>query len=351
MVVNYKCPGCGASMVYEEGSACLKCDYCDTTVPVAEWEKQSKKDEAKTKQAKEETKDFHEESGDFRAFNCPNCGAQVLTEEHTAATFCSFCGSPTLVEERLTGEKKPAKLIPFKISKEQAIEKFRMWTKKGPLTPAEFHSQSAMEKITGMYVPFWLYDYYANVQMNVHATRVRTTRRGDTEYIYTDHFNVMRNVDTEYEKVPEDASEKMPDDVMELLEPYNYSDLISFEMPYLSGFLAEKYNFTKEQLKNQAERRVRSFARTAALNTIHGYSSTNVVSEHTNLTPKDITYVMMPVWMLNYTYKGKRYMLTMNGQTGKMVGKLPISVGRAVAWFGGIFAAVFLILTLIGGIV
>lgn len=349
MVVNYKCPGCGASMVYEEGSECLKCNYCDTTVPIAEWERHSKEGEKKEKTTTQDKKSA-DETGEFRAFNCPNCGAQVLTEEHTAATFCGFCGSPTLVEERLTGEKRPAMLIPFKIDKVQAIEKFRMWTKKGPLTPAAFHSEAAMEKITGMYVPFWLYDYYANVQLNVHATRVRSSRRGDTEYIYTDHFNVMRDVEAEYEKVPEDASEKMPDDIMEMLEPYNYSDLVSFEMPYLSGFLAEKYNFTKDQLKNQVERRVRSFARDSALNTIHGYATTNVIGEHTNLTSKEVTYVMMPVWMLNYTYRGKRYMLTMNGQTGKMVGKLPISLGRTVAWFGGIFVTVFLILSLIGGI-
>lgn len=124
----------------------------------------------------------------MKIYNCQSCGAQLVADEYTSATFCSYCGNPTLVEDRLQGEFKPQLIIPFKINKEQAVDIYRKWLKKGPLTPKELSTSSTIEKISGVYVPFWLYSYNARTQMNAHANKVRTTRRGDTEYTYTDHL-------------------------------------------------------------------------------------------------------------------------------------------------------------------
>ncbi len=360
-------------MVFEEGTDHMVCPYCGTKVSMEQISREETTgketgpkgtdgDETSGEETGPKGTDGDETSGEnlgaeaeaetmgghVRTFHCPNCGAEMMTDENTAATFCSFCGSPTLIEERLSGILKPKYLIPFQIDREKAKEMFRAWTKKGIFTPRSFSSASALDKVTGMYVPYWLYDYEADVDLDAAATRVRSTRKGDTEYTYTDHYKIYRNVSAAYEKVPEDASTQMPDDVMERLEPFDYDQIKDFEMPYLTGFLAEKYNDDQEKMKNRAEERIRGFAVKETLDTIQGYTTVTVVRQDVSLKQKRQDYAMLPVWIMNYRYRNKQYMLMINGQTGKMIGKLPLDYGRIGISYVLLSAVMFLLLSLLG---
>lgn len=323
-------------MVFDSQKQKMYCKHCGTEKSIEEAERTKSSFGAKTEE--------------FKHYTCPSCGAEILTDEHTAATFCSFCGSPSLIEDRLSGEKTPALIIPFKINREQAVEIYRNWCKRGILTPKDFLKESTIEKISGIYVPFWLYDYSADASITANCTRVRMERRGDIEYTHTDHFVVQRDVSGSYSKVPADASEKMKDDVMEKLEPFSYTELKTFEMPYLSGYLAEKFNFTSSEMKDRAEGRIKDYIMQETRNTIIGYSTTMIVGQNIHLEEDDVKYTMLPVWILNYRYKNKPYLFAINGQTGKLVGNLPIDKAKTAYWFTGITAAVFAVLMLIGGI-
>ena len=356
MVKIYKCPGCNADMKFDANAQKLKCDYCETelTVEAAEALAETQKQDAEhedvdeTIDETEEWASYGSEEGDFVKYKCISCGAELLTDEHTAATVCSYCGSPNLISERIEGEKTPAMLIPFKINIDKAKEIYRTWCKKGPLTPGEFYNQGALDKISAIYVPFWLYDYNANTKIRANCTRVRRSRSGNYEYIYTDHFRVYRDISADYVKLPADASKKMPDDIMDKLEPFNYRELEEFSMPYLSGYMAEKYNFTNEELAGRVESRVKSYIVQEGRGTISGYSSVNIAGYDVKLLKKAAKYVMLPVWMLNYRYKGKEHVFAINGQTGKLVGKRPISALRCVGMYLLVMAAVFIV-CLIGG--
>lgn len=357
MVREYECPGCGAPMVFDSKEQKMVCEHCGTAMSVQQMEqlqkeKQTSEDAEQDFEEVEQTDtEYQTGKGEtFHRYTCPSCGAEVLTDEHTAATFCSFCGNPTMMEDRLSGEKTPACIIPFKIDRQQAQEKYRSWCKKGILTPKDFTSQSTIEKITGMYVPFWLYDYKADARIEADCTKVSRQRRGDIEYTHTDHYRVRRHVSNVYEKVPADASEKMPDDVMDKLEPYAYSELQDFNMGYLSGYMAEKYNFGSDGVKKRVEERVNQYILAEAQGTITGYSTTMVTDRRVHLNCRKATYAMLPVWLLNYRYKGKEYLFTLNGQTGKIVGQLPRSREKMLAWFAGITAASYLILTVLEGV-
>lgn len=341
MVINYKCPSCGSFMEFDSSTQKMVCEHCGTTRTVREM------DEADPSRKQDER---DEQKQDFKTYSCPSCGAQILTDENTVATFCSFCGSPSLMEDRLTGEKSPAVVIPFKMNKERAMEIYRKWAGKGLLTPSGFLNMSTIEKFTGIYVPFWLYDYQAKAKVVAKCTRVRTTRAGDTEYIHTDHFDVIRDIDSEYVKVPADASEQMPDDVMDRMEPFNYQELTEFEMPYLSGYLAEKYNYTSDELSGRIEERVSQFIDRAVMDTIQGYVTVNVIDKNILLNCENAKYALFPVWLLKYRYRNKDYTFTINGQTGKFDGKLPISIGRLVACISITTSVLFLIFMLLGGI-
>lgn len=329
-MVIYKCPSCGANMKFNSKTQTLTCDYCEQSVPMEQADR--------LKQA---------ETADFKLYRCPSCGAEVMTDEYTAATFCSFCQSPTLVEDKLEGELAPSRLIAFKKNKEQAKESYRAWTKKGLLTPSGFSKESTLEKVSGIYVPFWLYDYDAHVNLEAEATKVRSERRGNTQYTHTDYFLARREVEADFQLVPADASEKMDDTVMDQLEPFNYQELMPFQMSYLSGYYAERYNYDSQQMKPRIEARIKKYARECALDTIKGYSTKRVLTEQYHFRMKKSEYVMLPVWILNYRYKGKDYQFSMNGQTGKIVGSLPISIEKGAAYFIGIAAAIFIILQVI----
>ncbi|MBQ6814182.1 MAG: hypothetical protein IJP13_01450 [Lachnospiraceae bacterium] len=346
MAETYKCPSCGAPIEFDGATGKMVCQYCETEVDVSAMDKiHDIYDESVVDETESE-----KEYCSFDGYRCDSCGAEIVTDENTSATFCSFCGSPTMIRGRLEGALKPQKVIPFRIQKDQAVAAYKKWAGKGLVTPSGFRKQSTIEKITGIYVPFWLYDYGSDAHVSAHATKRRTDRRGNTIYEHTDHFQVGRHIRADFEKIPADASEKMDDRTMDLLEPYNYSDLTDFQMPYLSGYQSEKFSYDSNELAKRAENRVREYILNEARQTITGYSSVSITSANVKLNRNKASYTLMPVWILNYKYKGKTHTFAMNGQTGKVVGKLPKSFGKIAAWFGGIFAGVSGLLMLLGGL-
>ena len=346
MPIIYKCPGCGSAMEFNSQTQKIGCPSCGMQLDVEEYEKNYKSYETEESETQESSKTDTE---GMKIYHCSTCGAELVADQYTSATFCSFCGNPTLMQDRLQGSFQPSTIIPFKIDKNKAVDIYKSWCKKGPLTPGELSKQSTIEKISGIYVPFWLYNYSAGTSMHANAEKVRTTRKGDTEYTYTDHFQVYRDVSAIFERIPADASEKMPDDAMDKLEPYNYADMTQFAMPYLSGYLSERYNYTADQMQERATDRANKYITELARSTITGYSNVTVLSNNIRMNPKGSEYALLPVWMLNYRFKNKNFQFMLNGQTGKIVADRPISKGKAFAFGIGIFA-VTLIITMFGGL-
>ena len=293
-----------------------------------------------------------DDSGDqpeMKVYHCTSCGAELVSDEYTSATICGFCGNPTLVADRLEGEFKPKLIIPFKLDKDTAVEKFRAWTRKGPLTPGTLRSDSMIDKLTGIYVPFWCYDVHSTDSM--HGTGLIVSREDHADYYYTvtQYYDVAREVSARFEKIPADASEKMNDDDMDKLEPFNYSELRKFEMPYLSGYLSERYNYTADQIQERATRRADKYITDIAMSTITGYSSVNIIHNDITMRPTGSQYALFPVWVLNYRFNRKNFQFMLNGQTGKIVADRPISGKKAFGFGAGIFI-VTLIITMFGGL-
>jgi DNA-directed RNA polymerase subunit RPC12/RpoP len=284
---------------------------------------------------------------DATEYHCKNCGAILITDAQTTATTCSFCGAGVVLGDRLTGSLAPAKVIPFTINKEQAQEAFKKWCRKGLLTPGDFMTADRIKNITGMYVPFWLYDINGRGEVEATCTRVRTYTAGDWIYTETKWYHVWRKVDLNYNRIPCDASKKMEDGMMDKLEPYQYSNLKDFNMPYLAGFIAEKYDFTDDQMLPRIKERVASYVNSYVRSTINGYSTVSVNREDINILKRHADYTLMPVWMVCYDYRQAEHIFLMNGQTGKIVGKPPLSKAKMAAWFTGVSVGCFIIFQLL----
>jgi len=298
----------------------------------------------------DDREDEEEEKINLRTYVCSSCGGEILTDDVTAATFCSYCGNPTLIAEQLTGQKRPSRLIPFVIQKEKAIDGFRAWTRKGLLTPSTFRSKTNLEKVVGLYVPFWLFNYGVLVDYKADGHIVTHEVRGDYRLTHTDHYDVYRKIHAEYDMVPADASKGMDDHMMDCLEPFNYTAMKQFEMPYLSGFYAEKNSYTDEEMAPRVKKRVAAFGEDHARGTINGYAAVIPKGKDIRMSLKKSEYVLLPVWVINYEYKGEHFKFVMNGQTGKTVGELPVSTAKAWILFGSLFAVLWGIMIWFGGV-
>lgn len=230
---------------------------------------------------------------------------------------------------------------------------FRKWTKKSPLTPKKFHSANRIKELVGMYVPYWLFDVNAQGSAVANCTRVSSYSRGDYDYTETKHYHVSRTVNLNYLKVPTDASAKMDDRLMDRLEPYHYGDLKDFKTPYLSGYIAEKYNYDDKQMFPRVKDRVVGYTNKYIRDSIQGYTSVTITNSNINASQNNAHYTLLPVWMFIYDHDKRDYMFAMNGQTGKIVGKPPLSFAKSVLWFFGISGISFVtlqLISMIGGI-
>lgn len=264
-----------------------------------------------------------------------------MTDEVTAATFCPYCGNPTILPGRISGGLKPDGVIPFKLGKEDAKAAFLQLCKGKPLLPKFFAQEQQVEKITGMYVPFWLYDCESDFFASYRATKVRHWSDSRYHYTKTSYFHLNRGAIADFSGIPMDGSRKMDDTVMESIEPYDYSQLVDFETAYLSGFLADKYDVQASDGESRIRERVTVSMDELIAPTLVGYNSVLPTVKKVNIHHSKAKYVLLPVWMLSTRYKGKTYTFAMNGQTGKMTGELPICPKRCWAWFGSIAAGVF----------
>ncbi|MGN8645420.1 TFIIB-type zinc ribbon-containing protein [Gracilibacillus sp. HCP3S3_G5_1] len=330
MLVHYKCSGCGADMAFDSETGHLSCDSC------------GRQEHIDTYEDVNITQTFEE--NEAKEYHCENCGAVVLTEPDTTATSCSFCGAGVVLADRLSGDLAPTKVIPFTISKEEAMQAFKKWCKNGRLTPKGFMTADRVKGITGIYVPFWIYDLENDVEVEATATKVRTYQRGDYRYTETRYYNVYRDIDLSYLKVPVDASEKLDDALMDKLEPYNYNDFKEFKTPYLAGYLAEKYNYTDKELFGRVKDKIKTFIDSYVSSTITGYSTVQYKQKNIHTKQKNSYYVLLPVWMVYYDFDKQEHTFAMNGQTGKIVGKPPLSYSKAAIWFSGIAGGTFIVL-------
>ena len=351
-VLEYKCPCCNAPLIFGENVQQMKCEYCDNTFDLDTVRSVSESEtaaEPETFQWEEAEKpEFSEdEQSQMRLFTCTACAGELITDENTAATFCPYCGNPSILPSRLTGGLKPDGVIPFKTSKEDAKSAFLKLCQGKPLLPRFFTREQQVEKITGLYVPFWLYDCQADFTGSFKATRLHHWSDSSYTYTKTDHYLLKRSASAAYTGIPMDGSSKMEDDFMESIEPYDYSALVDFDMAYLSGFLADRYDVAWESGKDRIRQRVENAMNDQIQATTASFATVIPSSRNLSIDHSKARYVLLPVWMLNTKYNGKTYTFAMNGQTGKMTGSFPICPKRSRAWFFGVWAAAAAVVTMI----
>ena len=331
-ITNYQCPACTAPLRFDGESGKLVCDFCASTYTVAEIEAlYAEKDkaavEASQKAEAAPDTDGWDTDENLRAYQCPTCGAELITEKTTAATSCPYCGNPSVVPGQLSGALKPEFVLPFKVEKDAVVQALhKHYGKRNYYLPRLFRSDNHIEKVQGVYVPFWLFDAKVSGSGQYDGQDSVTHREGDYEVTRTMHYNVERAGTAEFSQIPVDGSKKMPDNYMDSIEPFDYTQLKPFSTAYLPGFLADRYDVSAEEASPRMETRCKETLEDCLRRDV---DHAVVVPEcfQAKVDKSEAHYALLPVWMLTTKWRDKNYLFAMNGQTGKFVGELPTDNG------------------------
>ena len=362
--VSYRCPRCGAPLTFLPGHSHVTCEYCSNRISIAEMEalfSAQQEQAAAAAEAQEARWNTENAGGEWDAAEtanmmiqtCSACGAELVSDGNTMATECAYCGSPNMIPRRFDGMLRPDFIIPFKKTKEEAIAALKETYKGKRLLPDAFSNENRIREIQSMYVPFWLFDARVSAEVNFEAERRSSYETADDTVTEVSYYSCGRNGEMTFRGIPVDASKRMDDSYMDSIEPFDYAELRPFSAAYFTGHLADKYDVDVAESLPRADRRLESSVIGALDNTLTGYSSTSLSgSPKIRKAEGNVSYAMMPVWILTTNYKGKPYTFMMNGQTGKFVGSdLPEDKFKAVVYPLVPAALVFAVVVCLGWLI
>ncbi|MDO4940897.1 MAG: hypothetical protein Q4E33_04305 [Erysipelotrichaceae bacterium] len=348
-VSQYKCPNCGASIPFDPGTQKLKCAHCGTEYDIETLQSMQAEENIDTDSfgwQEYTSQTIDDESGQI-VYVCPSCGGEVIGDKTTSSCQCPYCGNNVIVEDKLKDIYKPDLVIPFKYTKEQAKQEFSKYLKSKKLLARDFSAEKVVDKINGLYVPYWLFDCDCSCQARFNATRVRAYSTPDYDIEEIDHYLVYRDGNVSFSNVPVDGSENLPAELLEALEPFDFTQAVDFNTAYLAGYLSNQYDVNSDSAISRANERIKNSTTEAISATLIGYTTVFPLSSNVRFDNGKVSYALLPIYIFSAKYNGQIYRFAMNGQTGKFSGNLPADSKRTISYGLIIFLAVTIVMFLI----
>lgn len=345
-ISEQKCPACGAPLRFDPESGKSVCDWCGMSYEIPDTEEEEGQQTQEGQPSQEAPKPADEM--ELPVYNCKSCGAEIIADAVSASLTCPYCGNNIVLTEKVSGGLRPDGIIPFKIDKKSLPQAVQSFYKDKQLLPRNFFKESNIVDLCGVYVPFWLYNCTLSGVASYEAYNDIAMRSGD--YIITERkfFDVERDVNMQFTDIPVDGSARLDDALMDSLEPFHSEDIKPFNMSYLSGFFAERFDKDSDEVRQRAMQRMMNSAMSIVdARAGAGYMGVTPRSNTIQPSPIEAKYVLLPVYTFNVAHKGQKYSFAMNGETGKVVGEVPTDKGRTLLSRWGTFAAVFAIIMLV----
>jgi DNA-directed RNA polymerase subunit RPC12/RpoP len=332
---TYKCPACGNALKFEPNSGNFACEFCGTTYDKAFLDKlddKAYKQEEAAGRAQEQEKNQEQ-----YLYSCPSCGAELTTSDTTAATMCYYCHNPVVIVGRLEDTFKPDAVLPFKYDKQGAKDRFFKWIRKKKYVPREFISEASVQRLSGIYYPYWLADYESSASFTGEGQIVTHATTAKYNITTTKFYSISRDADISFRNVQRSALQKADRKLSDGVHPYHLEEMVDFAPSYLSGFMAEKRDVAKEAVSASVEAELQGYAQPLITS---GTPYTSVVGSTTmKLKGNRYRYALLPAFIMTYRgEKGVMYYYAMNGQTGEVCGVLPVDK-KKLLFHGGILSA------------
>ena len=332
-----KCPSCGGELKFSPKDKIVKCQYCSS-----EFDPKELKKEAKVAKEYEKPVDSTTKATVYR---CTECGAELLTFDETAITFCSYCGSQAMLEGKMTRINNPDYIIPFKITKEECIEAYKRKINNAIFAPKYMKDDIVVEKFRGIYMPYCIYklSYHDDA---VNTGHVYTHHKGN--YDYYDNYSLTLRVDTDYQGISYDLVSKLFDKYTDSI-PYDFTKAEEFNSNYLIGYYADVRDVENNIYDGYVTKIVKddSTKKLEKNRTFHKYGCIPKIEPV--ITERKIG--MFPVYFLAIRDKNKNYIhyAVVNGQTGKVATDIPFDFKKYV--FGSLIVAALIFLLINHGLI
>lgn len=335
----YQCPNCGGGLHFDPTSQQYQCEYCASQFAPDQFQEMERQAESQTAVESE-----------LSYYQCPSCGAEVVTDETTIASFCFYCHNPVILSGKLTAEFYPDSVVPFTVNREQIMNIFDDWMKSKKYLPADFYSPQQIEKMVGVYFPYWLYDCRLEGTLKANGEIRRTWISGSTEYTEIKTFQVNREGMMDINDVSRNALKKADRELVDAVLPYDMNKTKKFSMGFLTGFFAEKRNIEKNEYQQEVQQEVREFALSSLKNSLGPYQNISIQKQDISMVKESWEYILLPVWTLTYQSRkdNKIYYFACNGQSGKVCGELPVDQKKLMRLFLSVFIPVFIVLLIAG---
>ncbi len=329
---RFGCPSCGGGLRYDIASRRMICDRCGSLTDLSDLPEEQAGDTL-------EVTEFH----------FPQCGAAVYSTDTEVTSFCSFCGSDVVLTGKMGRTRRPAKIVPFTVTREDCEAAYHGKLKKYWLAPGELKRAETVSHFRPVYVPFWSYQVDAEGPALLEGKKSYT--RGNTQYDET--YDLSMDAVIRQKGILYDASTTFEDETAAMLR-HTEEETVPFHPAYLSGFYAQGADVAAGTYEQEAAASaVRMFMeRVKEENGMDSVEMKGDIRENFGLPNARFReeLVMMPVWLLAHR-TGQRVVYTaVNGQSGQVVCDVPVSGGKMagviLALAAGIFALLSLFLTL-----
>lgn len=328
-----KCPQCGGVMDFDPVLSKLHCPYCDYTEEIP-------KDENIPEHAQELDFESAEFTGNFdwgtehKTVTCKSCGATTVYDALEVANECPYCGSNQVMEASGVKTLAPGGVVPFKIDAKMAGQKFTQWLSRKWFCPNEAKRSAKPDSFTGIYLPFWTFDADTSSTYTGEYGYQKRRKKGDKEEVYYEWHKGSGQFDQFIDdELVSACGDNHDQSIIESIKPFKTEDNVSYRPEYIAGFAAERYSLGLKDAWKKAKEEIKDRLKSIAedkLRTRHNADTTRNVqiqSQFSNITYK---YLLLPVFISSFTYNGKVYQFMVNGQSGKVGGKSPVSVWKVL---------------------
>ena len=334
---KFACPSCGGEAQWNPAKKALVCPFCGTSAPMAppkEGELAIAEHDLVTalRSIPDDQRGWQAEK---KSVKCQSCQAITVFDPTRVAQRCDFCGSSALIPfEEIKAPIRPESLLEFRMSETDVRDKVRVWYGNRWFAPNALKGRALTDTLHGVYLPYWTFD------AQVHA---EWTAESGYHYYETEHYTdsdgkqqsrqVQRTrwepssgaLDHFFDDELVAASRGVQAELLRKIEPFpTTTDLKPYDPGFLSGWVVEQYQIdliaAAQNARTAMDGKTESLCDAEVPGDTH--RSLQVVPDYTAQTFK---HILVPVWVLAYTYGAQSYQVVVNGYTGAMAGKHPLS--------------------------
>ena len=324
-----RCPNCFGTVNFVPGKGKVVCEFCGCEFDVDENSDENLIQGFDFREFYDGVK--QDDCENLPIYYCKSCGAEIIAANEEASLTCPYCTNKIVLSNKVSGKFRPDGIIPFKIPQSELKRHLDEFYKDKKLLPKNFFSQSKLEKVTGIYVPFWLFSGTLEGTFTFSGNKSKSSIQGDYTITETSTYDIERQGYVTFEDIPLDASEKIDDALMDSVLPYDFSKIKNFNYQYLAGFAADRFDVPGKSLQKRAEdRMIQTASKISYAKVSSGYSNVRMKKSNLKATDVKVKYILLPVYLFSIKYGGNKYEFSINGQNGKVVGNLPID--KNVCW-------------------